>query len=610
MRRSHNLVKVLTIGLVAGCGADLELHTISTGFAVSPSELQFGYTSVDQAVTRSLRLENFDAAPVSLRLELDEAGGPFSLSEPSPIELGPRASVVVSVLFLPTEPGARFATVTVTPEAGAEPAVRVSLGGYAWDPTVELSPVPSRGAADAGHGDTGEGRGAGPAPLPPSPVYRSTCRPRIVARAPASPAAPERSRDWMRYRDHGVFDFESLWGHSGSTDGSWLVLARYDGDWLGYTTPYILDLRSSAELDPRTVLPPLQAGNDGSWSFPSKGQVSISTDGERRLLVRGPNWDPAWELYLHRRGAPAATPLLADPGGEHPHGLPKTSSLFPRLTGDGRVVVMLQLIPSEPRVDFIDVETGDLESHILERFDEGGRWHYAGPMWTSHDGSVTVVARGRNEQLGVCNIEDARELYVLHRREGRTQRVPRPDWLPRRGLDHYFCPSYEGALSSDGQILVVDFDYNGESPAGFVDGVPFGTYAYDLEAERWEPVSVDTRGRVQRALNRAPSMSAEARLVGFSGPGGLITPDRPRSGGEVYQSFARDREAGVILHLSRGPSGAPADGWAGPPVLSADGRRAFFLSSATNLDPGDYRGEHTNVYALELGTPSCALVPD
>ena len=59
-----------------------------------------------------------------------------------------------------------------------------------------------------------------------------------------------------------------------------------------------------------------------------------------------------------------------------------------------------------------------------------------------------------------------------------------------------------------------------------------------------------------------------------------------------YDSFLRDRPMGTTAMISVSPSGAPANGESGSPVISADGRFVVFESSASNLVAGDTNGEN------------------
>ncbi|MDT7789547.1 MAG: hypothetical protein QOF58_7966 [Pseudonocardiales bacterium] len=80
-----------------------------------------------------------------------------------------------------------------------------------------------------------------------------------------------------------------------------------------------------------------------------------------------------------------------------------------------------------------------------------------------------------------------------------------------------------------------------------------------------------------------PVISADGRYVAFpSLASNLVFGDR----NGVSDMFVKDLRTGLVRSASRGGDGPSFD----PPALSADGRFVAFVSSATNLVPGDTNG--------------------
>lgn len=85
----------------------------------------------------------------------------------------------------------------------------------------------------------------------------------------------------------------------------------------------------------------------------------------------------------------------------------------------------------------------------------------------------------------------------------------------------------------------------------------------------------------QPGPSRAPSVSADGRFVAY-------TAQVEKSGGEPQMEvFLYDSLAASTICLSRGLGGRRANGNSYNPVISDDGRRVAFVSSASNLVAGD-----------------------
>ena len=106
---------------------------------------------------------------------------------------------------------------------------------------------------------------------------------------------------------------------------------------------------------------------------------------------------------------------------------------------------------------------------------------------------------------------------------------------------------------------------------------------------------------------------AEARMISADGNKVVFwssadamdpTPDDDRTGG----IYVRDLTTNTTTLVSRatGASGAAANGYEGSATISADGNRVAFLSSATNLDPAD-TDPALSIYVRDLTTNTTYL---
>ncbi|MFN8122255.1 MAG: hypothetical protein U0237_07470 [Thermoleophilia bacterium] len=88
-------------------------------------------------------------------------------------------------------------------------------------------------------------------------------------------------------------------------------------------------------------------------------------------------------------------------------------------------------------------------------------------------------------------------------------------------------------------------------------------------------------------LAGAPALSRDGAVVAFAAQAPGLTPDDPDA---VQDVFTRNLVTGRTVLVSRSSAGAKGDGPSGLPVISDDGVRVAFASSAANLVPGDGDG--------------------
>lgn len=87
------------------------------------------------------------------------------------------------------------------------------------------------------------------------------------------------------------------------------------------------------------------------------------------------------------------------------------------------------------------------------------------------------------------------------------------------------------------------------------------------------------------AASRNPSLTADARRVAFASDATNLTP---RGDGNGHRDvFVYDQGTGELRLVSLGPGDKPANGRSDEPVLSGDGNVLAFVSTASNLVPGD-----------------------
>ncbi|MEU5427824.1 hypothetical protein AB0H73_19785 [Streptomyces olivoreticuli] len=266
-----------------------------------------------------------------------------------------------------------------------------------------------------------------------------------------------------------------------------------------------------------------------------------------------------------------------------------------------------------------------------------------------------AVFESRADNLSPDKRPGDTDLFVRDRRTGRTE-------LLLENKNQQQGTSYEPAISADGRFVAFSSDRTDLVPGPSTD--PVAVYVRDRWKGTTQRVSVRSDGSQAGTRSAAPVISADGSKVGFLSLGGLdeakqaeagpgltkprlstfyvhdmrtgrtelaarqldgrgagatdigLSPDGryalfstrnsdvvPGKTTHTSDAYARDLLTGTTRRLSLAHDGAEAQGESHGPVMSADNRKVFFTSTATNLVPGGSDG-HSAVYARDLLTGS------
>lgn len=142
------------------------------------------------------------------------------------------------------------------------------------------------------------------------------------------------------------------------------------------------------------------------------------------------------------------------------------------------------------------------------------------------------------------------------------------------------------SLNSTGRYLGFQSAASNLVP-GDTNGVP-DLFIKDLETGAIERINVSSQG-AQSSFGcfSALHISESGQFVLFA----CGSPDLvPSDTNNVNDVFLRDRTAGTTLRISTAANGLEGNGASRPAGLSSDGRFALYISSASNLVPGDTNG--------------------
>ncbi|TWF85024.1 hypothetical protein FHX78_111972 [Streptomyces capillispiralis] len=263
----------------------------------------------------------------------------------------------------------------------------------------------------------------------------------------------------------------------------------------------------------------------------------------------------------------------------------------PRLSADGRFAAFgadaANLVPGDTN-GATDVFVRDLRRGTVERVSVGRDGAQAdggsSALGISADGRYVLFrSRARNLVHWDTPPADAgaHDIYLHDRRTGRTGRIS-------VGLDG-------GSAYAGGAVMSADARY----------------IAFNAKADRMETgpgdlfgavYLLDRRtGAVERISNRDRPTNP-AGLDGISADGTFVmyTQSVPRSG--YGATWVHDRRTGTEEQVNVRPDGTPAQRYAMPASLSADGRTVAFQYWGDDLVPGEEPGDTVHLYVRDLRT--------
>jgi TolB protein len=258
-------------------------------------------------------------------------------------------------------------------------------------------------------------------------------------------------------------------------------------------------------------------------------------------------------------------------------------SLAPVISADGRYVGFTSTAPDLVRGDTNDAPDGFVRDRAtgatirVTVSDAGAQANGLSELTAiSADGShAALVSFATNLVPGDTNGQP--DVFVRDLRAGRTSRVS-VSTGGAQGNDEVS----DAAISADGRyVAFVSAATN--LVRGDTNGVA-DVFVRDRRTGLTARASVSDAGAQADGSSANPAISADGRFVAFaSGASNLVPGDTTFT----VDVFVRDRVAGTTSRISVSGTGGQSDGDSFLPALSADGRDVAFLSSASNLVPGD-----------------------
>lgn len=347
------------------------------------------------------------------------------------------------------------------------------------------------------------------------------------------------------------------------------------------------------------------AGNPARVSVDSKGRQAtgssyapaISADGryvafdsEAVALVPGDD-NSATDVFVRDRRAKRTTRVsVSSSGAEGDKG-----SFTPAISGNGRWVAFVSaatnLVPGDTNGD-PDVFLHDRRSGRTVRLSlaTDGRETTGGSGVTiSRNGRHVVYSVG-TPLRSVGDDSDLAGMFVYDTGTQKRKRLPRVE-----GIDP--------TISADGRYVAFSSQVRDLVPQD--TNRVFDCFVLDRRTKKITRVSLGRAGKQGNGESLGAVISADGRHVAFSSTAtNLVRGDT----NTVDDIFVRDLRAGTTRRVSMRVDGKQANGVSGGPVLSADGSRVLFLSSATNLVPGGMGKAQFHIYLADLRAGSLRRV--
>jgi Tol biopolymer transport system component len=360
------------------------------------------------------------------------------------------------------------------------------------------------------------------------------------------------------------------------------------GDGNGKNDVFVHDrttgITECVSVDPNGV-----PGDDGGGGIFNFEPPTISADGryvvfcsESTNLIAGTKSSPG-QLYLRDRTLGTTEVVSVDSAGN-----PGDSwNQFGTISTDGRYVAFeswstnLVAGDTNQRMDVFlrDRTSGTTDLLSVDAAGTLGNDDSASPL-LSADGT-TVVFSSNATNLVSQDTNSAADVFVLTLATRTLERVS-VDPSGTEGDSH----SGASSISADGRFVAM-WSLATNFVPGDTNGV-IDVFVRDLSIGVTERVSVDSSGGEADSISLSPSISADGRFVAFSSFATNLVANDTNGWRDV---FLHDRSTGITTRESVDSSGAEADSHSGQfPSISADGSVLSFVSSATNLVPGDTNG--------------------
>jgi subtilisin family serine protease/Tol biopolymer transport system component len=351
---------------------------------------------------------------------------------------------------------------------------------------------------------------------------------------------------------------------------------------------YQLPARDGDAPEPPGVTERVSLASDGSQADRlSQAPPAISADGRyvafaslaRNLVPGDPN--VAGGVFVRDRvtGTTERASVSSDGAA--------ASGNAPAISADGRYVAFASfesyLVPGDTN-NAADIFVHDRQTGATERVSVAsdgseaiGGASSSAPAISSDGRLVAFASSASNLVPGDTN--NASDIFVHDRQTGVTERVSVASDGSETGL---FSFSSDPSISADGRYVA--FTSSGSTLVPDDTNNTTDVFVRDRQAGTTERVSVASDGSEAASFSMGTSISADGSLVAFASSAANLVPGDTNGQSDM---FVHDRLTGLTERASVATDGSQGNGFTSGPALSGDGRYVGFASGSSNLVAGD-----------------------
>jgi hypothetical protein len=403
-------------------------------------------------------------------------------------------------------------------------------------------------------------------------------------------------------------NLDSTYGPKITPDGRFVVFRSLAsnlvaGDTNGVEDIFVRD-RQSGTTERVSVATGGGEGNAkcGAYSSISADGRYVAFHSDASNLVAG-DTNGASDVFVHDRQSGTTTCVSVDGGG-----MPGDSNSFVfSITDDGRYVAFYStatnLVAGDTNGKY-DIFVRDQQTSTTTRVSVDSSGAQANDdsdaCWISTDGRyVAFESIATNLVAGDGN--GAFDIFVHDRQSGTTERVS-VDGIGLQG-NSGSNSAFHG-LSANGRFAAFTSTASNLVP-GDTNG-QMDIFVRDMVTGTTDRVSVDSSGAQANGDSYAHSISADGRFVSFESDATNLAAGDTNGNRDLY---VRDRQNGTTVRASVDSNGVQGNSEIAYSSISADGRYVAFQSNSTNLVPGDTNNRSdVFVHDLQTGTTERASV--
>lgn len=312
-----------------------------------------------------------------------------------------------------------------------------------------------------------------------------------------------------------------------------------------------------------------------------------------------PDSNGAHDIYVHDLGSGTVQRASFAQGG----GDPNFFCGWPDVSDDGRRVVYRSgatNIDPAATAGYDQIYLRDLQSGVTTLVSKNaagvaGTWFCYGNPRISADGRYIVFDSGANNLLAT----DLNPGLDVFRYDVATGTLQIASTYPN-GASTGFTNNSGGDISADGRYVTFEtLERLLPSDLNF----QLDVYRKDMLTGALVLITADPAGNA--GTGGSARLSADGKHVVFASDSTLLDPLKTTNSVEI---FVRDIATSSTQRLSTSPLGADANSVCGTPAISSSGRRAAFVSAATNIVVPDLFPGHYDVIACDRGTPQAPMI--